>query len=101
LETELDQAIDEYAVVLPRAKRMPTVEALQISVRFNRLYFRHDLTQLQRGNWVPNLDDYIITSDSEDSYEVQAKPTAGLDLSERERAKAILRAKLRSFAPNH
>ncbi|WP_237228626.1 hypothetical protein [Rubinisphaera sp. JC750] len=101
LDSELKQAIDEHAVVMPRAKRLPTVEALQVSVRFNRLYFRHDLTQLQNGSWVPNLDDYVVTSDSGGSYEVQVKPTAGVDLSDKEAAKAVLRSKLKAFAPSH
>lgn len=97
LNRELEKAIDEHAVVMPRAKRLPTVEALQVSVRFNRLYFRHDLTQLQRGNWVPNLDDYVVTSDAVGSYEVQVRPTAGVDLANKEKAKAILQTKLRPF----
>lgn len=97
LELELEQAIDEHAVSLPRAERLPMVEAIQISVRFNHLYFRHDLSQLQQGKWVPNLEDYVVTSDSGGSYEVRVNPTAGVDLSDKEKAKAVLQTKLKPF----
>jgi len=100
MEEQLSAAEQEHAVSLPRAQRDYARHSLQISIRFNRAYFRHDLDQLTRGHWVPNLRDYVITKDESGHYEVQVRPTAGIDLADRARAKALLQGHLRCFPPS-
>ncbi|MCG6155889.1 hypothetical protein [Rubinisphaera margarita] len=97
MEKELSAAVEEQSVSLPRAQREYARRSLQLSIRFNRVFFRHDPDQLTRGNSVPNLRDYVITEDEDQYYEVQVRPTAGIDLADRARARALLQSQLRRF----
>ncbi len=101
LTSEVDTVIDEQSVSFPRAGRKYGVTAIQVSIRFNRLYFRHDLDELQVGNWLPNLDDYVITENGPDFFQVQVRPTGGIDLSDKAHARAFIREKLRNYSPSN
>ena len=100
LETDLSAAIEEQSVRLPQAKQVHGTGDLQVSVRYGRLYFRHDLRHLQSGNRVPNQEDYlVIYTPAEDVYEVLARPQAGIELAPHAQAVARLRQKLRDHPP--
>jgi len=99
LETEVAATLSEHSVAFPRASHVRGATAIQVSVRFGRLYFRHDLSQLRHGHWLPNLEDYVVTQNNENFYEVQVRPQAGLALADREQVKALLRDRLRNYPP--
>ncbi|HCS51632.1 hypothetical protein [Rubinisphaera sp.] len=101
LTSEVDAVIDEQSVSFPRAGRKYGVTAIQVSIRFNRLYFRHDLAELHIGNWLPNLEDYVITENDTEFFQVQVRPTGGIDLSDKSHARILIRERLRNYSTSN
>ncbi|QDU39215.1 hypothetical protein Mal4_35520 [Maioricimonas rarisocia] len=97
LESQSRMMADARVVRLPRARSHPPLHGLQLSLCYDRLYFRHDPDELLSGQRRPNPDDYLITEVDSTFIRVQPKPTAGIDLRDPERARALLLARLRRF----
>jgi len=83
---------------MPLAKRRNRLPSIQISICYNRLYFRHDLGILRTGSRAPNRDDYLVISTDSKTIQVQPKPNAGIPLSDKSRARSMLLARLHGFS---
>ncbi|MFG0336148.1 MAG: hypothetical protein ACF8TS_22550, partial [Maioricimonas sp. JB049] len=53
LESQSQSMADAQVVRLPRARSQPPLEGLQLSICYDRLYFRHDLDGLLAGEMQP------------------------------------------------
>jgi hypothetical protein len=98
LAAELQDGVLRETVRFPLARPIAS-KGIQISLRYGRVYFRHDPQLLTLDIAAPNEADYLILSGDADSVVVTPKPTGGLPVDGNLHLAVDFAKRLRGFKP--